>query len=267
MMLGIFFSLSVLLLISMGVVFAEEPLLSVNLDSENYSEGDIILVSGNVLTIIGNTQVSLQLFSQGNLVDVDQIEVGQDGNYFSRIKAEGPLWQNPGEYTIKVVYGEANIAETSFNYLPKSDVMETTDMFEVDVGDSGTFDINYSITGGTLEAIEIQPTILGLTLTIDSPDQGFIVLDLPRQFIDAEKQNGKDEQFIILIDNIQTPYIESQIFSDVRTITINFEEGDSEIQIIGTFVIPEFGTIVMIILTVGIMASVLLTKNRFQIKI
>ena len=267
MMLGIFFSLSVLLLISMGVVFAEEPLLSVNLDSENYSEGDIILVSGNVLTIIGNTQVSLQLFSQGNLVDVDQIEVGQDGNYFSRIKAEGPLWQNPGEYTIKVVYGEANIAETSFNYLPKSDVMETTDMFEVDVGDSGTFDINYSITGGTLEAIEIQPTILGLTLTIDSPDQGFIVLDLPRQFIDAEKQNGKDEQFIILIDNIQTPYIESQIFSDVRTITINFEEGDSEIQIIGTFVVPEFGTIVMIILTVGIMASVLLTKNRFQIKI
>jgi len=267
MMLGIFFSLSVLLLISMGVVFAEEPLLSVNLDSENYSEGDIILVSGNVLTIIGNTQVSLQLFSQGNLVDVDQIEVGQDGNYFSRIKAEGPLWQNPGEYTIKVVYGEANIAETSFNYLPKSDVIETTDMFEVDVGDSGTFDINYSITGGTLEAIEIQPTILGLTLTIDSPDQGFIVLDLPRQFIDAEKQNGKDEQFIILIDNIQTPYIESQIFSDVRTITINFEEGDSEIQIIGTFVIPEFGTIVMIILTVGIMASVLLTKNRFQIKI
>ena len=27
-----------------------------------------------------------------------------------------------------------------------------------------------------------------------------LVLDLPRKFIDAEKQNGKDEEFIILID-------------------------------------------------------------------
>ena len=53
----------------------------------------------------------------------------------------------------------------------------------------------------------------------------------------------------------------------MRTITIDFEKGDSEIQIIGTYVIPEFGTIVMIILTVGIMSSVLLTRNRFQVKI
>ena len=44
----------------------------------------------------------------------------------------------------------------------------------------------------------------------------------------------------------------------IRTISIDFEEGDS-IKVIGTYVIPEFGTIVMIILTVGIMASVLLT--------
>ena len=53
----------------------------------------------------------------------------------------------------------------------------------------------------------------------------------------------------------------------MRTITINFEKGDSEIQIIGTHVIPEFGTIVMIILTVGIMTSIILTRNKFQIKI
>ena len=73
-----------------------------------------------------------------------------------------------------------------------------------------------------------------------------------------EKQNG---------DIVETTYNEETSHSEIRTLTINFEEGDSEIQIIGTYVIPEFGTIVMIILTVGIMASVLLTRNRFQIKI
>ena len=97
-------------------------------------------------------------------------------------------------------------------------------------------------------------------------------MDLPRKYIDAEKQNGKDEVFIILVekqneDIVETTYEESVSNSDVRTIKINFEEGDSQIQIIGTYVIPEFGTIVMVILVVGIFSSILLTKNRFQIKI
>ena len=73
--------------------------------------------------------------------------------------------------------------------------------------------------------------------------------------------------FIILIDDLQTPYDESKSFSEFRTITIDFEEGDSEIQIIGTHVVPEFGALVMIILMIGILSSILLTKNRLQIKI
>jgi hypothetical protein len=109
--------------------------------------------------------------------------------------------------------------------------------------------------------------IFGLLVKINSLDDGKLILELPREFIDAEKQNGKDEEFIILINDVQTTYEESLSFSEFRTLTINFDQGDSEIQIIGTYVIPEFGTIVMIILTIGIMASILLTKNKFQIKI
>ena len=77
----------------------------------------------------------------------------------------------------------------------------------------------------------------------------------------------KMKNFIILVNNVQTTYDQIRSESTVRTIGINFEKGDSEIQIIGTYVIPEFGTIVMIILTIGILASILLTKNKFQIKI
>jgi predicted secreted protein with PEFG-CTERM motif len=113
----------------------------------------------------------------------------------------------------------------------------------------------------------VEPENFGLLVKINSLDDGKIILELPREFIDAEKQNGKDEEFIILINDVQTTYEESLSFSEFRTLTINFDQGDSEIQIIGTYVIPEFGTIVMIILTIGIMASILLTKNRFQIKI
>ena len=180
--------------------------------------------------------------------------------------------KNKESISIRVTYGEGNVAETTFLFTPESEILDTTDIFEVNAGDSGTFDVSYTIRGGTLLDISVNEEIFGLVVKIDASDEGKLVLDLPRKYIDAEKQNGKDEVFIILIEKgnneiIETPYVEETSHSEIRTLTINFEENDSSIQIIGTYVIPEFGIIVMIILTIGIMASILLTKNKFQIKI
>jgi len=269
--LRIFIVLMILAVISTGSAFASS-LISVQTDDDNYDEGDTIVISGQIETIIGDTQVTLQLFREGNMVEIAQIKVSEDGNYSHTIIAEGALWQKQGEYTVKVTYGEGNVAETNFLFTPTSAVLETTDIFEVDAGNSGTFDIPYTIRGGTILDISIDKDIFGLVIKIDAPDEGKFVLDLPRKYIDAEKQNGKDEVFIILVekqngDIVETTYQESISNSNVRTITINFEERDSSIQIIGTYVIPEFGAIVMIILTIGIITSILLTKNKFQFKI
>jgi predicted secreted protein with PEFG-CTERM motif len=267
MKIVIFYTLMILGVITTGTAFAEGSLISVQTNDTNYTEGDTILISGNIVTIIGDTQVTMQLFQEGKLIEIAQIKVSQDGNYFHTISAQGPLWKNQGTYMIKVTYGEGNIAETLFDYIPKSNIIKTTKDFPVDAGNSGTFDVKYTIRGGTVENIEIEPENLGLLVKINALDNGKIILELPREFIDAEKQNGNDEKFIILIDDVQTTYDQIQSESTVRTVGINFEKGNSEIQIIGTYVIPEFGTIVMIILTIGILTSILLTKNKFQIKI
>ena len=272
MHLKIFSVLIILVLIPAGTVFAYGSLISVQTNDSTYDEGDTIIISGQIETIIGETPVTLQLFQDGNMVEIAQIIVSKDGNYSYAIIAEGSMWQSQGEYIVKVTYGEGNISETSFLYIPNSEVLTTTDSFEVDAGSSGTFDLFYTIRGGTLSEISIDENIFGLVVDIDASNDGKIVLDLPRKYIDAEKQNGKDEVFIILIekqngDIIETTYKEETSHSEIRTLTINFEENDSKIQVIGTYVIPEFGTIVMIILTVGIMSSILLTRNKFQIKI
>ena len=271
----IFYILTVLVVISSTSPFVQgSSLISVQTDKDEYEYGDTILISGNVSTLIGDTQVTLQLFQgscessvECNLVDIAQIKVAQDGNYFETMIAQGPLWKVSGEYSIKAVYGEQNISETVFTFTPEIEVVTTVNNFEVSAGDSGTFDIKYHIKGGILKDIVIDPQILGLVVDIEAQHDGTLTLDLPRQYIDAEKQDGKDDIFIVLIDNVQTTYQEPTLYSDIRTITIEFEEGDSEIQIIGTYVIPEFGTIVMIVLTAGIIVSILSTKNKFQIKI
>ena len=267
MKIAIFYTLMILGGVFIGTAFAEESLISVVTNDDRYTEGDVILISGNILTLIGDTQVTMQLFQGGNLIEIAQIKVSQDGNYSHTIIAQGPLWKTQGTYMVKATYGESNIAETLFEYTPKSEIIEITKEFPVDAGNSGIFDVKYSINGGTVESIDIDAENLGLLVKINSSDDGKIILELPRESIDAEKQNGKDEKFIILINGAQTTYEEIQSDPTVRIIGINFEKEDSEIQIIGTYVIPEFGTIVMIVLTIGILASILLTKNKFQIKI
>ncbi|HEY5735751.1 MAG TPA: PEFG-CTERM sorting domain-containing protein [Nitrosopumilus sp.] len=264
--LKIFYGLIALLIISTGTAFAQEPLISIQTDDNNYDEGDAIVVSGNVKTVIGETPVILQLFNEGNLVDIAQLTVAQDGSFTKTFLAEGALWKKSGDYTVIASYQEYQ-TETEFSFTPKSKMVETTEPYEVDAGSHGTFDVKYTIKGGTVKKMVVDSDIFGVIVQIDATDEGTITLDLPREFIGAEKQDGKDDTFIILIDGIEVAYQESVVHSESRVITIEFEEGDSDIEIIGTYVVPEFGTIVMLVLIVGIMMTVLVSRNKFQISI
>ena len=263
----IFYGVIFLIIFSTGIVYAQESLISVQTDDNNYDEGDTIVISGKITTVIGSTPVTLQLFAEDNLVDIAQIVVAQDGGYSHTVIAEGPLWKKQGDYTVRASYGDGNIAETEFGFTPNSSAMTTNTNFEVDAGSHGTFDVEYTIKGGTVENMTVDSNNFALRIEIESIEEGVVALDLPRKFIDAKKQDGKDETFIILIDGIETTYTESEEVVDSRTISINFEEGDKIIEIIGTFAIPEFGVIVMAIITIGIMVVVLASRNKFQIKI
>ena len=265
----IFYGLAILLIISTGTVFAQEPIISVQTDDNNYDEGDTVVISGKVSTAISGVDVVLQLFTEGNMIEIAQIKVAQDGTYSYTVLAEGPLWKKSGTYLVRASYeaGGGTSVETEFNYSPKSEVSVTTTNFEVDAGSHGTFDVKYTIKGGTIKDMIVDSDIFALIVQIESTDEGAITMELPREFIGAEKQDGKDDTFIILIDGIEVAYVESVVHSESRVITIDFEQGDSDIEIIGTYVIPEFGAITMMILIVGIMVTVLVARNKFQISI
>ena len=257
----------VLFLISTTTAFAQESLISeFKTDNNLYDEGDIVVISGIVNTVIGKTPIIIQIIYEATYVHIAQIEVAQDGTFSETVIAEGPLWENPGEYIVRASYQD-QITETRFSYTPKSESIETTTNFEVDAGSYGTFDVEYTIKGGSVENMVVDSHTFAIIVQINSTDGGTITLDLPREFIGAEKQDGKDDIFIVLIDEIGVAYQESLVHPNSRVITVDFEEGDSDIKIIGTYVVPEFGTIVMMILIVGIMTVILVSRNKLQIKI
>jgi predicted secreted protein with PEFG-CTERM motif len=256
-----------LLIISTGTVYAQEslPIISVQTDEDTYYEGDSIIISGKVNAVIGSTPVMLQIFTgNGDLVNIAQIDIAQDDTFSHSIPAKGPLWQKQGEYSVKASYGQNGISESTFNYIPNSELNPIN--FKVDTGNE-KFDVKYIIKGGTVKDITTDSDNFTLKVQINSTDNGEILLELPREFVGAEKQNGNDEIFIILIDEIQVPYNESLTNSKSRTIAIEFNQNDSNIEIIGTYIIPEFGSIVMMILMVGILSTILVARNKFQLRI
>jgi len=251
----------ILLIVFTLPVFAES-VISVKTSANSYKEGETIVISGKVNTIITGTPVTIQISSQGNLANIAQITVAEDGGYSHTVIAEGPLWSKAGEYTVKATFGKENIAETKFNFSPKTNIPIATNTFEVNIVDSGTFDVQYSIEGGIVKNMLIDKDTFALTVVIESTDSGSILLEIPREALDAKKQDKTDDIFIILIDGIESPYKETITDSNSRVITINFEKGDSDIEIIGTRIIPEFGTIVMMILMIGIITTIIITKKH-----
>jgi predicted secreted protein with PEFG-CTERM motif len=245
----------------------EIPFLTVKTDDNHYDEGDTVVVSGQVQTVIVETPIILQIWSQGNMIDIAQFFPAQDGSYSTTIIAEKPLWKNEGEYVVRISYGTGNIAEYEISYTPNQEFLETTESFEVQIPNGGTFDLEYTINGGAVKDIILDPDNFTLLIQIDTPDEGAISLKIPRESLDAEKPNDQDEEFIVLIDNVQVPYEETETNSQLRFITINFEEGDSEIAIIGTFIVPEFGAVAALILISGIIITIGFSKNKLQLKI
>ena len=143
---------------------------------------------------------------------------------------------------------------------------------EVKIPNEGTFDVPYTMKGGILESIVLNQEDLGLDINLTSTSDGSLTLELDRDYVDATKPDGSNEDFIILIynsqvdDPIYTEFKELKTTGESRTILIPLKENDYRVQIVGTFVIPEFGTIAAIVLAVAIIAIIAVTsKSRLSL--
>lgn len=125
------------------------------------------------------------------------------------------------------------------------------------------YELNYSITGGMITQISPDMEAESLIITVDSLSNGTLLIHLPREVIDA-KFGEDDDDFFVLIDGLETEFEEIKTKKD-RSLTIEFPQGTEEIEIIGTFVVPEFGTIALLILIISIVSVIALSRTKFAI--
>jgi predicted secreted protein with PEFG-CTERM motif len=294
------FALFGILITSIGVssTFGENGSVVVSTDKSSYFDGDIILVSGEIKYVALGDQLSLIIQApNGNIVQLDQMKVGSDKKFSTEINPNGPYWKTPGMYKITITQDENNQATISFEFtgvtsvsvneeaiveeaiveeaiveeaIVEEAIVEEAIVEEAIVEDSiitatnitiqdSTDLISYEITNG--KVINAIPDLdaVSLLVYIESTDDGTITLTIPRSVLDATINNGDDE-FFVLVDGEEVNFDEITTSTD-RTLTINFLAGTEEIEIIGTFVIPEFGTIAAMILAVAIISIIAISSK------
>lgn len=123
------------------------------------------------------------------------------------------------------------------------------------------YDLNINFDG-IINIIDIKEDENNLLLKVNKSSEGKMTITLPRNVIDAKQTDGEDAKFIVLVDGKVTNYEENK-FDDYRVIAINILNNTSEVQIVGSRVVPEFSTI-MIILALSI-TIIILNKRFFRL--
>jgi len=251
--------------------------LDISTDKEAYNPGETITISGNVNPQIPGTDVILQIVSpRNNIVHLDQLEVNSNGEFDGEIETDfGGLWKNSGTYEIRAFYWNDVRVDIQFDYgmtsvgmmqeKPLDESVQTEESTEiVGVEERGNMsldvqgiNVNYIINGGKIISIIPDLDETSLIITIETTTDGELIITLPKDVIDGI--------FFVLVDGEETMYTE-EVNDNSSTLIIPFYNGTEEIEIIGTFVIPEFGTIVVLVLAIAIITIITITsKSRLSI--
>ena len=252
-----------------GESFAQSnQVLTVTTEKESYAAGEPIEVFGLVDIRLEGVEALIRVVSPvGNMVDVDQIAVDADGSFSKTISTSiGGLWKETGTYTIMVNYGE-NSTQVDFEYGGMMSAgVQTTPEFAMEENEKMSqtimiedHSLNYDLTCAEIQSMTPDTEMKSMIIAIKTDCDGELTITLPKDVIDTD-ENG----FFVLVDGDETNHKASSV-GEFWTLTIPFSYGSEEIEIIGTFVIPEFGTIAGLVLVLAIMSIIIISAKNKQI--
>ena len=235
-----------------------------------YDHQSQIVVNGHVNNFDPNQPVIINVINPiGNLVHIDQIMVDDSGDFQTVLNTASPLWTQNGDYIIYAKNGsESRIFKTQVTILSEVGFKESCMGSEIPVSASngGLYCIGHSmLKGATGFEGTLDTQSKTLTINVRGTHVDFVTLDIPRYILDS-KTDSFDSDFVVLLNGEVANFNENPTSDDKRSLTIMFPPGDSEIKILGTSVIPEFGSVAALILGVAIVSIIVVSaKSRLQL--
>jgi predicted secreted protein with PEFG-CTERM motif len=243
--------------------------VSVWTDAKVYDHESEVVVSGYVANLRGDAPVTVTVIGpQNNIVRVEQVEVSEDNTFETVFSTAGALFNANGMYTVRVQYGPQEINDKATIELvgeaPSGEAACGDGELAVK-GGGEVFCVPFEATGAVVTGSSVSSATKSLILKIQTESDGSISLAIPRDVLDAA-EDGSDVDFIVLVDDEEADFEEVDSDDSTRWVDITFEDGASQIEIIGTYAVPEFGTMAAIILAVAIV-SIIAVSARTRLSI
>ena len=238
--------------------------ISIETDSDVYDHSSKITVTGQIATIDPNyLVVALKAIApNGNIVGVAQPEINSDGSFVGTFNTSGYAWNNNGTYQITATYLGVDITIS----IDIKDTVETG--MTVEAATAGS--VAAAETGSVYEFPEGQiayditcsdtsPSFRGnadddsISVEIDGTHDGMLTIVLDEEII---KPFG-DGTFFVLI-NGESFFDFTQ---EENKLIIPCNDETERIEIVGSWAIPEFGTIAVMILVVAIVSIIIVSAK------
>jgi predicted secreted protein with PEFG-CTERM motif len=213
------------------------------------------LIEGKVAAKVPLRQVVISIYDpNGKLVYSPTVTLTTQNEFVNVARADSS-WKVNGIYTIEV--SNQKIGITS--------VGEIEVQVEGNTAASAPSFSKREVSGLTIEHskgvgflnVQVDEASKKITFNISTLNTNQLTLKLPQKLISGPNT--------IIVDGNQISNFQITKTSTGNTITIPLKSNSQQIEIIGTSVIPEFGSITIIILAVAITSVVLVMRKSFKI--
>ena len=199
------------------------------------------------------------------IVQIDQVAVDDHGHFSTTINTASAMMKYDGEYKIKATYGTQDLNHVVYvNLVGGMDAGSLSGHADHDDAHHEEVfylasEVDYSISGGHVEGVTANVNGNSLVVSIhDAEDGGELTITLPSDIITP----FNDGTFFVLVNDEES----DDASQYGNTITVPFDADANTVEIIGTHVVPEFGTIAAIILAVAITSIIVLSaKTKLSI--
>ena len=241
--------------------------ITMETDSDVYDHSSVITVTGQVNPTDPNgsdVTIIVERVDPVGLVQIDQISVNSDGSFSTTINTINAKMKYDTTYLIKAQYVDVmttvaveltNAAET-YNDVRTAEAGTS----EAGTGISPAFESLIGQLEYELTCSPISPSFYPiadestLEVHIEGTNDGVLEISLHEEII----KPLSDGSFVVFVDGQQVDFGQ-----DGNMLTIPCKAGDKIIAIVGSWAIPEFGTIAMIVLAVAIVSIIIVsTKTK-----
>ena len=266
--------IALLILSGTGIVsqtFAE-TVLTLDTDKQIYDHASTIILTGHVEPVdLRGSEVTILCKSPGGtgVCGIYQLGVNSDGDFSLSINTSTFLMKNDGVYQFQAQYSSLADATVSVELVDAIETSETES--EIGIAVSGTLGEStgefYRLGAGQIEydmTCDAEPSFFAngdddsIIIHLEPKTDGIITLTLHEELI----KPFEDGTFVVIINNQ-----EMQDFTQVgNTLTIPCTVGTEKIEIHGSWAIPEFGVMAVMILAVAIVSIIVVTaKTRLNL--